>query len=189
MSEPAAILVAARDEEDAIAGTVAALKQQFPGAEVIVADDGSRDRTAVEAERAGAHVVRLRRRGKGEALALGEREAPPGPLLLCDADLRGDVRPLVEAEADLVVAAFAERQGGGFGIAKRAGRALVRALSGYEPREPLSGQRSLSTAARERCFPPAAGFGCEVRMTIDAVRSGLRVERGRAAAGPSRDRP
>ena len=175
MSEPAAVLVAARDEEDAIAGTVAALKQQFPRAEVIIADDGSRDRTAVEAERAGAHVVRLPRRGKGEALALGEREAPPGPLLLCDADLRGDVRPLVEAEADLVIAAFAERQGGGFGIAKRTGRVLVRTLSGYEPREPLSGQRSLSLAARERCFPPAAGFGCEVRMTIDAVRSELRV--------------
>jgi hypothetical protein len=175
VSEPAAVLVAARDEEDAIAGTVAALKQQFPGAEVIVADDGSRDRTAVEAQRAGARVVRLPRRGKGEALALGERVAPRGPLLLCDADLRGDVRPLVAAEADLVVAAFAERQGGGFGIAKRAGRALVRALSGYEPSEPLSGQRSLSTAARERCFPPAPGFGCEVRMTIDAVRAGLRV--------------
>jgi hypothetical protein len=175
VSEPAAVLVAARDEEDAIAGTVAALKQQFPEAEVIVADDGSRDRTAVEAEGAGARVVRLPRRGKGQSLALGERVAPQGPLLLCDADLRGDVRPLVEAEADLVVAAFAERQGGGFGIAKRAGRALVHALSGYEPSEPLSGQRSLSTAARERCFPPAPGFGCEVRMTIDAVRAGLRV--------------
>jgi hypothetical protein len=175
VSEPAAILVAARDEEDTIGVTVAALKEQFPGADVIVADDGSRDWTAGEAERAGARVVRLRRRGKGEALALGEREAPPGPLLLCDADLRGDLRPLAESDADLAVAAFAERQGGGFGIAKRAGRALVRALSGYEPAEPLSGQRSLSAAARARCFPPAAGFGCEVRMTIDAVRSGLRV--------------
>jgi hypothetical protein len=175
VSEPAAILVAARDEEDTIAGTIAALKEQFPDAEVIVADDGSRDWTAVEAERAGARVVRLRKRGKGEALALGEREAPAGPLLLCDADLRGDLRRLVESEADLAVAAFAERQGGGFGIAKRAGRALVRALSGYEPREPLSGQRSLSAGAREQCFPPAAGFGCEVRMTIDAVRAGLLV--------------
>jgi Glycosyl transferase family 2 len=175
VSEPAAILVAARDEEGTIGVTVAALKEQFPGAEVIVADDGSRDSTVGEAERAGARVVRLRRRGKGEALALGEREAPPGPLLVCDADLRGDLRPLAESDADLAVAAFAERQGGGFGIAKRAGRALVRALSGYEPAEPLSGQRSLSAKARACCFPPAAGFGCEVRMTIDAVRSGLRV--------------
>jgi Glycosyl transferase family 2 len=175
VGDPSAILVAARDEEDTIGATIAALREQFPGTEVIVADDGSRDWTAVEAERAGARVVRLRKRGKGQALALGEREAPPGPLLLCDADLRGDLRPLAESDADLAVATFAERQGGGFGIAKRAGRALVRALSGYEPREPLSGQRSLSAAARARCFPPAAGFGCEVRMTIDAVRSGLRV--------------
>ena len=175
MADPAAVLVAARDEEDTIAATVEALQEQFPGAEVIVADDGSRDWTAVKAERAGARVVRLLKRGKGQALALGEREAPQGALLLCDADLHGDLRPLAVAGADLAVAAFARRQGGGFGLAKRAGRALVRARSGFEPTEPLSGQRFLSAGARERCFPTAAGFGCEVRMTIDAVRSGLRV--------------
>jgi hypothetical protein len=173
--EPKVVLLAARDEEAAIGESVQALREAFPDAEVIVADDGSRDRTAIEAERAGARVVRLPNRGKGQALALGEREARSGALLLCDADVRGDLRPLTNTDADLVVAAFAERQGGGFGLAKRAGRALVRALSGYEPVEPLSGQRCLSAEARERCFPPAAGFGCEVRMTIDAVRSGLRV--------------
>jgi Glycosyl transferase family 2 len=173
--DPVAVLIAARDEEATIGETVQALRDAFPNAEVIVADDGSRDRTALVAERADAQVVRLPRRGKGQALALGEREAPPGPLLLCDADVRGDLRHLADREGDLVVAVFAERHGGGFGLAKRAGRALVRALSGYEPVEPLSGQRFLSVAARERCFPPAAGFGCEVRMTIDAVRSGLRV--------------
>jgi hypothetical protein len=175
VAELRAVLLAARDEEEAIGETVEALREAFPDAEVIVADDGSRDGTAVEAERAGARVVRLPKRGKGQALALGEREAPSGPLLLCDADVRGDLRPLADTDVDLVVAAFAERQGGGFGLAKRAGRALVRALCGYEPVEPLSGQRCLSAEARERCFPPAAGFGCEVRMTIDAVRSGLRV--------------
>jgi hypothetical protein len=175
VAEVRAVLVAARDEEEVIGETVQALGDAFPGADVIVADDGSRDRTALEAERAGAQAVRLPRLGKGQALALGEREAAPGPLLLCDADVRGDLRPLVDGEADLVVAIFAKRQGGGFGLAKRAGRALVRALSGYESAEPLSGQRFLSDAAREQCFPPAAGFGCEVRMTIDAVRSGLRV--------------
>jgi hypothetical protein len=175
VADPVAVLVAARDEEESIGQTVKALRYAFPNAEVIVADDGSRDGTALVAERADARVVRLPRRGKGQALALSEREAPPGPLLLCDADVRGDLRSLADGEGDLVVAAFAERHGGGFGLAKRAGRALVRALSGYEPTEPLSGQRFLSIAARERCFPPAAGFGCEVRMTIDAVRSGLRV--------------
>ncbi len=176
MADRLTVLVAARDEERSIGTTVAALRSAFPEAEVLVADDGSRDGTADAAERAGARVVRLPRLGKGQALTLAEREAGPGPLLLCDADLEGDLGPLVEDGADLAVAAFRERQGGGLGIAKRAARELIRLRSGYEAREPLSGQRALSPAARAACFPLAPGFGCEVRMTIDAVRAGLRVE-------------
>ena len=175
MSDPTAILVAARDEEHTIATTVAALKERFPGSELVVADDGSRDGTAAEAERAGARVVRLARRGKGQALTLAEREAPAGDLLLADADLAGDLRPLVEADGHLAVAIFSERRGGGFGIAKRTARELIRICAGFSAREPLSGQRHLSAEARKECFPLAAGFGCEVRMTVDAARAGLRV--------------
>jgi hypothetical protein len=175
VAELTAVLVAARDEEAAIARTVESLRAAFPCVEVIVADDGSRDGTAAAAERAGARVLRLPARGKGQALTLAERAAPPGRLLLVDADLDGDVAQLAAADGDLAIAAFAERQGGGFGIARRAGRALVQAMSGFAPREPLSGQRALSETARKACFPLAAGFGCEVRMTIDAVRAGLRV--------------
>ena len=175
MAEIAAVLVAARDEESDIARTVKSLRTTFPDAEVIVADDGSRDGTAEAAEHAGARVLRLPARGKGQALTLAERAAPPGRLLLVDADLEGDLAKLASADGDLAIAAFADRQGGGFGIAKRVGRTLVRACSGFAPSEPLSGQRALSQTARETCFPLAPGFGCEVRMTVDAVRGGLRV--------------
>ena len=175
MDEPLTILVAARDEEDVIARTVASLRNAFPDAEVIVADDGSHDGTAERAEAAGAVVLRLPRRGKGQALSAGERAAPPGRLLLCDADLDGDVTPLVRGPADLSVASFAERAGGGFGIAKGVARALIEVLAGLSTREPLSGQRALSAAARAACFPVAAGFGCEVRMTVDAARAQLDV--------------
>ena len=175
MDEPLTILVPARDEEAVIGTTVARLRTAFPQAEVIVADDGSRDRTAEVAEAAGAVVLRLPRRGKGQALSAAERAAPPGALLLCDADLSGELEPLLHGDSDLSVAAFAERVGGGFGLAKRVARALIEVRSGLELREPLSGQRALSAAARTACFPVAAGFGCEVRMTIDAARTGLRV--------------
>ena len=175
MADPSAVLVAARDEAERIAATVRALRRAFPGAEVIVADDGSRDGTSDAAEAAGAITLRLPRRGKGQALSAGERAAPAGRLLLCDADIRGDLSPLARAEGDVVVARFRARNGGGFGIAKRAARALIRHRSGYVAAEPLSGQRSVSPAARAACFPLAAGFGCETRMTIDAVRAGLRV--------------
>jgi len=175
-TDPLTILIAARDEEARIGTTVAELRRLFPGAQVVVADDGSRDRTAQVAASAGARAVRLPRRGKGQALTLGERAAGPGALLLCDADLRGDLRPLLDGEGDLRIAAFERRAGGGFGVAKGAARTLIRLASGYEAREPLSGQRWLSPAAREAVFPLAAGFGCEAGMTVAAVEAGLAVE-------------
>jgi hypothetical protein len=174
--EPLTILVAARDEEDAIGDTVRALRDAFPQAEVLVADDGSRDATAERAEAAGAMVLRLPRRGKGQALSAAERAAPPGRLLLCDADLRGDLRPLLARGADVRVAIFRQRVGGGFGLAKGVAQRLIRFLSGFEAIEPLSGQRTLTSRARSVVFPLAPGFGAETRMTIDAERAGLHVE-------------
>lgn len=175
MSDALTILIAARDEQERIGTTVAEVKRLFPGAQIVVADDGSRDRTAQVAASAGARAVRLPRRGKGQALTLGERAAPPGALLLCDADLRGDLRPLVDGEGDLRVAVFERRQGGGFGLAKGIARRLIRLASGYEAHEPLSGQRYLTETARRACFPLAGGFGCEVGMTVDVVEAGLAV--------------
>ena len=176
MDEPLTVLVAARDEEPSIARTVSALRRAFPAAEVIVADDGSRDATAEHAEDAGAMVIRLPRLGKGQALSAAERAAPPGALVLCDAELEGDLTPLLDGRRDLAIAAFSERTGGGFGIAKSVARAVVRLRAGLDAREPLSGQRVLSARARAATFPLAPGFGCEVRMTIDAASAGLRVD-------------
>src|SRR5207244_762331 len=105
-----------------------------------------------------------------------QRRAPPGVLLLVAAAPRGDPGPLLESAAELAIARFARRQGGGFGIAKRTGAALIRLASGFDACEPLSGQRALSPRARAAVFPLAQGFGCEVRMTIDAVRAGLELE-------------
>jgi hypothetical protein len=174
--EPLTILVAARDEADRIAETIAALRLDFPQSGIIVVDGDSTDATAERAEEAGAVVIRFGRRGKGEALSVGERAAPPGSLLLCDADLRGSLAPLARDSAHLVVAAFRRRSGGGFGVAKRVARELIRLRTGFVAREPLSGQRRLSANVRAAAFPLAPGFGCEVRMTIDVVRAGLAVE-------------
>lgn len=175
MSDTLNLLVAARDEERRIGETVSTLRAYFPDATIVVADDGSHDRTAEVAEAAGAQVIRLRRRGKGQALTMAEKQLGPGPLLLCDADLVGDIRRLAETGADVAIAAFSVTEGGGFGLAKRAARSLIRLRCGFASREPLSGQRWLSADARAAVFPVAMGFGVETRMTIDAVRTGLAV--------------
>ena len=153
MDEPLTILVPARDEEHVIGKTVATLRRTFPDAEVIVADDGSRDGTADAAEAAGAIVLRLPRRGKGQALSAAERAAPPGALLLCDADLSGELAPLLDGGGDLNVAAFAKREGGGFGLAKRLARALIEVLAGFEAREPLVRPAGTLSGGAPRLLP------------------------------------
>ena len=142
------VLIAARNEEERIGETVASLREEFAGAEILVVDGASTDGTVAAAEAAGAVVLRLEQRGKGEALTAGERMAAAGPLLLCDADLRGSLAPLVEGDADLRIAAFTRRIGGGFGLAKRVGGELIGLRTGFAAREPLSGQRRLSERAR-----------------------------------------
>ena len=169
------VLVAARDEEDRIRATVTALAAAFPDAEIVVADDGSRDRTRAVASGAGARVIALPRRGKGQALTVAERACRQGPLLLCDADLTGDLRPLLDAAADVAIARFARRAGGGLGLARGVAGALIASRGGRRMAEPLSGQRALSVRARAEVFPVAAGFGVETRMTIDALRAGLDI--------------
>jgi Glycosyl transferase family 2 len=173
---PSTILIAARNEVDRIGETIAALRKEFPAAEILIVDGASEDGTADRAEKAGAVVIRLSRTGKGEALSAGERAAAPGPLLLCDADLRGSLGPLAASESDVAVASFVRWSGGGFGLAKAVARALIRLRTGYSAREPLSGQRLVAERARGQCFPLAPGFGCELRMTIDALRTGLSLE-------------
>src|ERR1022692_3954509 len=91
-----AVVIAARNEADRIAATVAAATG-LAGL-VVVVDDGSRDATAALAERAGAVVMRHpRNQGKGAAMETGaeairlvdqtEHRDHPRHLLFLDADL------------------------------------------------------------------------------------------------------
>lgn len=187
---PPIILVAAHNEADRIGATLGALKDAFPGAHVVVADDASTDATQEAALAAGAEVVsRGRPHGKGgnvtaAAATVIERAAEAdGPIfLLCDGDLGDSARELralvdsVEAgECDLAIAVFRRCVGGGFGVALRYAARAVERLCGYRPIAPISGQRALSPAAVRAAYPFAAGFGMEIGITVDVVRAGLGV--------------
>ncbi len=197
MTSDVFVIVAAYNEADRIAATLAALADAFPGAPVWVADDGSSDGTAAIAEAMGASVVRSERRaprrnggvGKGGAVTLAAREAlacsatdDRSVALLCDGDLGESARllgGLVEAvqrgDADVAVAVFAKRVGGGVGVAIGFARWAIRRRCGLELRAPISGQRALRASVLEQVLPFAHGFGMEVGMTIDASRAGRRV--------------
>jgi glucosyl-3-phosphoglycerate synthase len=183
-----AVVVAARNEADVVAATLAALRRALPGAALWVADDASTDGTGEAAIAAGAQLVTRRRpHGKGGNVtaaaqaALGVEPAPK-LVLLCDADLGppaaelGVLTKAVESgECDLAIAAFRNRAGGGFGLAVAFARWAIERRCGFHARAPLSGQRAMRADVLRAALPLAAGFGMETGMTIDAVRAGFRV--------------
>jgi glycosyltransferase involved in cell wall biosynthesis len=180
MAADLAVIVTARNEADRIGATLRAL----PEADVWVADDASEDATAAVAEQAGARVVCAPHRlGKGGAATLAAeallREGNP-TVLLADADLGESARELQRLltaldGADLAIATFARRVGGGFGITVGAARWAIRNTTGRTMHAPVSGQRAMRPGVLGQLLPFAGGFGMETGMTIDAIRKDLRV--------------
>ena len=200
MAQNTFVIVTAYNEADRIGATLDALAPAFPGAQVLLADDGSTDATAQIAAARGAQVVRgARMLGKGQAATLAATqalvEAAADPrragndaakqdaiFVLCDGDLgdsAGELAVLAQVvargEAELAVAAFARRRGGGVGLALGFARWAIRRRCGLQTTAPISGQRALSAAALADVLPFAHGFGMEIGMTIDAVRAGHRL--------------
>jgi glycosyltransferase involved in cell wall biosynthesis len=181
-------VVAARNEADRLAATIAALREASPGITVFVADDASTDGTSGVALAAGATVISRRRpHGKGANMTAACEAALDGAwstdlVLLCDGDLEAsaaELLPLLEAvesnDCDLAIASFARRLGGGVGATKGLARWAIRSLSGYQAGEPISGQRAMRASTLRSLMPFAAAYGMETAMTIDAVRAGHRV--------------
>ncbi|GAB5602634.1 glycosyltransferase [Thermus sp. FJN-A] len=156
--------------EEATVGQVVRVARAA-GLPVVVADDGSRDATAAEAEGAGALVVRLpENRGKGGAIAEGLKAVTTPLVLLLDADLlglrpehlRALLEPVARGEAEMTVGVF---QGG------RLSTDLAMRLTPF-----LSGQRALRTEdLRQVPGLAAARYDLELLLTRHAKRRGWRV--------------
>jgi len=102
--------------------------------------------------------------------------------ILCDGDLAESASRLGaladavgRGDADMAVAAFATRVGGGVGLAVAFARWAIRRRCGLETQAPISGQRALRASVLEDVLPFARGFGMEIGMTIDAARAGHRI--------------
>ncbi|HEY3001875.1 MAG TPA: glycosyltransferase [Kribbellaceae bacterium] len=198
-----ACVIPAKDEAERIAATVAAALRIEGVDVVVVVDDGSTDGTTRAAEQAGAVVVRHERnRGKAAAMETGaarvaeldardvdSRGGEAGRhLLFLDADL-GDtataaaplVPPVRIGEADMTVGVLPRQirpdgsRAGGHGFVVRLARQGIRAATGWEPEQPLSGQRCLTRQAYDAALPLASGFGVETALSIDLGRKGFRI--------------
>ena len=153
------------------------------------ADTALRDRGSRLFVRRGSpsrEIPRLARETGAEAVRLGdqrEHRDRPRHLLFLDADLSdtaGQAGPLMDpvtaGTADMTIAVFAATvKLGGHGLVVGLSGAGIRRATGWQPRQPLNGQRCLTRAAFEAARPLARGWGVETALTIDLLRQGLRI--------------
>ena len=179
------VVIPAFNEEAAIGETVSKIRSLYPDFEVVVVDDGSRDRTGEAAARAGARVVRHPYNlGNGAAVKSGIRAARGDFVVLMDGDGQhdpADIRRLLEAarEYDLVVGA---RSGKGHAsLGRRLANWCYNRLASYVGKFKVEDLTSGFRVFRRRTvmnylylFPNT--FSYPTTSTLAYLRSGLTIK-------------
>jgi glycosyltransferase involved in cell wall biosynthesis len=182
-----AAVIPALDEEGAIGAVIDGLDRRLVR-DVIVGDNGSRDRTAEVARAHGAAVVSVPERGYGAAClgALARLRGDVEVVVFIDgdgsddpADLAALLRPILAGEADLVIGSrVARAEPGALTPQQRFGNALaarlIRLLFGHRYTD-LGPFRAVRRACLERLAMRDRSFGWTVEMQVRALRLGLRV--------------
>ncbi|MGF1510449.1 MAG: glycosyltransferase family 2 protein [Myxococcota bacterium] len=187
------VVIPALDEEGAIHAVVSevlGLRDSDGRAwvrRVIVADNGSRDRTGERARTAGAEVVVAARRGYGSACLVGLaalKHDPPDIVAFIDGDGSSDptelpeiVRVMVREEADLVIGSRVRNaQPGALTWPQRFGNVLATQImnrvhgSSFSDLGPF---RAIRWPALQRLEMQDPDYGWTVEMQLKAARLGL----------------
>ncbi|MDA8045365.1 MAG: glycosyltransferase family 2 protein [Actinomycetota bacterium] len=188
---PICVVIAAFDEAASVAAVVSGVPPELHGlaTECLVVDDGSRDATSVEAERAGALVCRFEaNRGQGIALRCGYRLATARRarvIVTMDADgqfdpadMAGLVAPVIEDRADLVQGSRRLGRSETTDPVRAAGvvvfATLISRLTGTRVTDPANGFRALRPEVPER-VPLRQPQYQSSELLIGALALGYRV--------------
>jgi hypothetical protein len=178
-------------DEERVVGEVVASIPRPPVDRVVVADNGSRDRTAAVAAAAGATVVPAPRRGYGSACLAGlawlRAHEPPDVVVFLDADGSDFavevpllLAPIAAGHTDFVVGSrvLGRREPGALMPQARAGNfvacLLIRLLYGHRYTD-LGPFRAVRWPSLEALGMADPDFGWTAEMQVKALRGGLRV--------------
>lgn len=180
MSRRIAVILPCRNEETAIAGTIASFRKALPEATIHVYDNASTDRTAEVARAAGALVGREPMPGKGNVVRRMFADVEADIYVIADGDDTYDaavapamIERLLREDLDMVVG---RRQGEGEALYRAGHRFGNRMLTGavgllFGDRfsDVLSGYRVMSRRF-VKSFPAlATGFEIETELSVHAL--------------------
>lgn len=180
------------NEERTIALCIAKARESFRlmgiEGEVVVADNGSTDRSLEIAKTMGARVVIEPQRGYGAALRRGVLESHGAIIVMGDADLSYDwsaIEPFVRKVQEGYDLVMGNRFQGGImpgampRLHRYVGNPVLSTIARFAFRVPISdfhcGMRAFSRAAYERMQPQTTGMEFATEMIANAAYQGLRV--------------
>lgn len=192
-----AVIIPALNEEGSVAHVIAKVPRDLIH-EVIVVDNGSTDRTAEVAQRAGAQVVREERRGYGYACAAGVAAAGDefDVLVFMDGDgsddagqMRALIEPIERGEADLVLGSrvLGPAARGALLPHQRLGNVLTTALVRLLYGQRITDLPPFKAIGRPVLVELGMGemtYGWTVEMIVKCARRGCRIVEVPVAARP-----
>ncbi|MGB0167066.1 MAG: glycosyltransferase family 2 protein [Luteibaculum sp.] len=185
------VVIPALDEEKAIGQVVQSIPKNLVR-HIVVADNGSKDKTAEVAMRNGALVVQAKQRGYGSACLAGIAQLKSFALLadivvFLDGDFSDHpeqmpqvIAPILENKADLVIGsrALGKRERGAMLPQQRFGNwlatFLIRILYGHRYTD-LGPFRAIRMPALEQIQMQDVNYGWTVEMQIKALKHKLNV--------------
>ncbi len=175
------------NEEDAIGGVIERIPRAFVD-EIVVADGGSKDRTAEMAAKRGARVIHVGK-GYGRACFEGAHAASEGCMVLVYMDGDGSdfpeelpklIAPILAGTHDFVIASRArgKREPGAMAWHQLASGRIIGALAGALYGFRYTDMCAFRAIRRDALF--ALGmqemtYGWNLEMQMKAARSGLRI--------------
>jgi glycosyltransferase involved in cell wall biosynthesis len=184
-----AVIIPALDEERSLPLVLGDVPRELAD-EVVVVDNGSRDRTAEVARHHGATVLHEPREGYGQACLTGIaylKESAPDVVVFVDADysdrpaeMRELVRPILDDRADLVIGSrvLGRREPGALAPQAHWGNWLatrmIRALYGYRFTD-LGPFRAIRYSTLVALEMQDRDYGWTAEMQARAARAGARA--------------
>jgi glycosyltransferase involved in cell wall biosynthesis len=180
-SKDVSIVIPAYNEEKSIESIVSIVKDISYVSEVIVVNDGSYDKTAIRAKKAGATVIsHTTNLGKGSAIETGFKHSNLDIIVFIDGDLKNlsheqidaIVKPVMEGKTDITKTKFKREHGR---VTELTAKPL---LNFFFPeiklKQPLSGQFAGKRSALNK-IRFEKDYGVDVGIILDADANGLKV--------------